>query len=172
MSEPTSSATPGELLLHPIALIALVVLVVNDHWMKAAWPGTAVGKISDFAGLVVFPLALLSLVELGRRALHRPATGSFDSIAAVMVCGLGFLFVKTTELGRDAYAWAVGSVRWPVQAFGGWLHGEEPSPVHPIGVVRDVTDLVALAALVVPYALIRSRARKFDELVSADLEQD
>jgi hypothetical protein len=41
-------------LTRPAYLAALAVLVVNDVWLKYAWPGFATGKLSDVAGLFVF----------------------------------------------------------------------------------------------------------------------
>lgn len=52
-------------LAHPVAVVSVVVLAVNDHWAKAAYPGVVTGKVSDIAGVVV--AALLLSVLLGRR---------------------------------------------------------------------------------------------------------
>ncbi|MDP6933021.1 MAG: hypothetical protein QGG40_08885, partial [Myxococcota bacterium] len=51
-----SRSGPAEGLLHPAPLLALVVLVVNDHWGKGHLPAVLSGKLSDFAGLLFFPL--------------------------------------------------------------------------------------------------------------------
>ena len=40
----------------PIAIFAIALLVVNDHVLKLACPGLVTGKLSDFAGLMFFPL--------------------------------------------------------------------------------------------------------------------
>lgn len=40
----------------PLFLIALVLLLLNDHVLKYAYPGWLTGKLSDFAGLFVFVL--------------------------------------------------------------------------------------------------------------------
>ena len=55
---------PGDLLLHPIAVLAVAVLVINDHVLKGLAPGLLTGKLSDLAGLLFFPLLLASVVEL------------------------------------------------------------------------------------------------------------
>jgi hypothetical protein len=54
-------------LLHPIALLAIATLIVNDRFLKAAWPSWWTGKLSDVAGMLFFPL-LLSAVLGHRRA--------------------------------------------------------------------------------------------------------
>jgi hypothetical protein len=50
--------------------LALVVLVVNDHLLKGSGllPGWLTGKLSDFAGLVVAPVLLASLLRASRPA--------------------------------------------------------------------------------------------------------
>ena len=40
-------------LASPAAIASLLLLLVNDHVLKQAWPGVVTGKLSDFAGLVV-----------------------------------------------------------------------------------------------------------------------
>ncbi|WP_198169090.1 hypothetical protein [Herbidospora daliensis] len=69
----------------PLTVLALVVLVVNDHVLKHAWPGFVTGKLSDVAGLVLFP-ALLDLL-VGRAKI------------SIAVTGVGFTLVKTTATG-------------------------------------------------------------------------
>ena len=48
-------------LLHPVALAALATLLVNDHVLKAAWPGWWTGKLSDLAALIVGPIAVAAV---------------------------------------------------------------------------------------------------------------
>jgi hypothetical protein len=43
-------------------VLALVALIVNDAWLKSAWPGLVTGKLSDFAGIVVVGLLGLSCI--------------------------------------------------------------------------------------------------------------
>ena len=53
---------------HPLSVAALVLLALNDHVLKQAWPGFVTGKLSDVAGLVVAPLVLaVPLAALGVR---------------------------------------------------------------------------------------------------------
>ena len=69
---------------HPVTVLALAVLIVNDHVLKAAYPGWVTGKLSDAAGLVVAP-ALLGLV--------------LPRAAAVALVGAGFTLAKATAAG-------------------------------------------------------------------------
>ena len=40
----------------PIFILSLTLLLLNDFWWKQIFHNSLTGKISDFAGLVVFPL--------------------------------------------------------------------------------------------------------------------
>ncbi|MGH3661825.1 MAG: hypothetical protein ACRDTQ_08195 [Micromonosporaceae bacterium] len=108
-----------------MTLVAAMVLLVNDHVLKALWPGLITGKLSDVAGLAAAPALVgfaLGLVapKLAPRALV------WCSLAVV---GIGFGWVKATEDGA-----AAASAAWSVVA-------------GPSQVLRDPTDLVALPAL-------------------------
>jgi len=60
-----------EALLHPLFLLALSMLVVNDHVLKGAGilPSALTGKLSDFAGLVVAPTVLAVLLRARSRRI-------------------------------------------------------------------------------------------------------
>jgi hypothetical protein len=120
-------------LAHPGAVLALVVLVVNDHVLKEAWPGFVTGKLSDVAGLVVAPLLLGVLLTL-LRAPHAAAL-------ALAATGIGFAFCKTSAVGA-----AVTSDVWSL--FG-----------TPTMIRADVTDLFALPALYGAWQIHRRAAR-------------
>jgi hypothetical protein len=107
----------------PVTVVCLVVLVLNDHVLKQAWPGPVTGKLSDVVGLVVAPLVLA--VPLALLRAPRPA------LAAVLATGVGFVLVKTTEAGA-----ALATDVWSAVA-------------GPSYLLRDPTDLLALPALLV-----------------------
>src|SRR5688572_12522313 len=46
------------LLLHPAFIISLIVLLLNDFYWKHEYGNWLTGKLSDFAGLIVFPIFL------------------------------------------------------------------------------------------------------------------
>jgi len=123
-------------LLHPVPLLALLVLVVNDHVAKHRWPGLLTGKLSDVAGLIAAPAVLaVLLAPLLRRSALRPLLPAFTAAAT----GAGFALAKATAAGAMA-----ASAAWSV--------------VVPSRVVADPTDLVTLPALVV-YVWVARRAR-------------
>lgn len=117
----------------PVTLLSLVVLAVNDHVLKQAWPGVVTGKLSDVAGLLVAP-PLLALVL----ALLRVPRAATVSLAAT---GLGFALAKATETGVETANAVWSAVGWPTL------------------MLRDATDLVALPILAVAAWSARSAQR-------------
>ncbi|WP_066366734.1 hypothetical protein [Herbidospora mongoliensis] len=79
----------------PLTVLALVVLVVNDHVLKQAFPGFVTGKLSDVAGLILLP-PLLDLV------LRRPKV-------SIAVTGIAFTLVKASATGAwlASEAWSL-----------------------------------------------------------------
>lgn len=120
---------PPSGLLHPVALAALAAWLVNDYVLKDAYPGWITGKLSDVAGLVVFPLVIAALVGVGLpgRLYPRVVDGSLIATA------LAFAIVKLWEPGNDALERLLGMMQ----------------PGTDVVVVRDVTDLIALPMLAV-----------------------
>ncbi len=120
-------------LAHPLAIAALVLLALNDHVLKQAWPGFVTGKLSDVAGLVVAPLLLaVPLAALGVRRCD---------VTAVLLTGAGFVAVKTTEAGA-----ALASDTWTAVAGTSYIRS-------------DPSDLLALPALLVALRLHRLAGR-------------
>ena len=53
--------TNTNLPFHPLFLTGLAVLLLNDAYWKWAFSNTLTGKLSDFAGLLIFPIFLAAL---------------------------------------------------------------------------------------------------------------
>ncbi|MET7961278.1 hypothetical protein [Micromonospora zamorensis] len=125
-------------LCHPATLLALVVLVVNDHVLKLALPGLVTGKLSDVVGLVLAPpLVAVLLTLLVPRLPARAA-----ALAGLVAVGAGFAVVKSS-----GYAAELASSAWTVLA--------GPSLVR-----ADRTDLLTLPALGLAWwSWTRSRRR-------------
>ena len=51
------------LLSHPASLIALSVLLLNDHLLRRIWPSWFTGKIGDFAWLFFAPFAAAAFLS-------------------------------------------------------------------------------------------------------------
>lgn len=139
---------PGWLLLHPVHLVALVVLAVNDHWLKGAWPGTVSGKLSDVAGLIVLPVVIIGAVELLlRRIVGR---GVIASVAGG--CAAGFAAVQLWPAATHAFAAGLGALQW--------LASGTVDPRLPVAVTPDAGDLLTMPAAVVVVLVARRPSRR------------
>ena len=108
---PAPASRPGDGLLHPVALGALVVLALNDRLLKAAWPGPITGILSDVSGLIAAPLALQALWEVVTWVAGRWAGPSRRVLAvAIVVVGVAFALVQVWPLATDAYRIGLGAL--------------------------------------------------------------
>ncbi|WP_367390060.1 hypothetical protein [Lewinella sp. LCG006] len=87
-------------LLNTVFISGLILLLLNDHFLKAQFGNWFTGKLSDFAGLLIFPLFLRFVFPVSARQ-------------AIGITFLGFLFWKSPFVQPllDAYN-ALGI--WPV----------------------------------------------------------
>lgn len=145
MVESREASSPFRDLIHPLPLGAAAVLFLNDHVLKGAGilPPLVTGKLSDFAGLFVFPIVIVSAVR-GASAVPKrdylesstsaPGRGLVGGVVAI----IGALF-SAAKLVPSVNLWACD---W-------W------GPT-----VMDPTDLIALPSLVAAaFWMLRSRAR-------------
>lgn len=136
---------PGDLLVRPLAVAALMTLIVNDHVLKPRWPGLLTGKLSDLAGLVFLPLLIISLYEVGRVAMRRSWRVSERGIVAIAATvALGFAATKLSTAVAATYGDILGWLRWPL--IGHWSQ---------VAISRDPTDVLCTPAVIV--AWIESR---------------
>jgi hypothetical protein len=144
-------SAPGAGIRHPVALAAIAVLALNDHYLKAAYPGFITGKLSDVAGLIFFPLLLCGMCELVEARGRREWSPSWRMlVACVGATGLGFALAKLWLPANALYSVMLGALQWPVRAVVSLAHHRALPHVHPVRLVRDATDLLALPALAVP----------------------
>jgi hypothetical protein len=126
---------PCNELLAPLPLIALLVLGLNDWLWKGHAPAWLTGKLSDVAGLFVFPLITTSafdLVLLGAWRLGARVDFTlrrWKLVVAVALELIGFSILKLWPGGSAALV-AVMRIAVPLTS-----------------VVLDPTDLFALAVL-------------------------
>jgi hypothetical protein len=133
---------PGEGLLHPISLVSIALLLVNDHVLKWSYPGLLTGKLSDVAGMVFFPLLLQALYEL----LQRICRGSFIPSQRVLwvsagLTALSFALMKLTPLGGELYTRGLYLLQWPVLSLS---HGYWMPLSGRVLLTQDATDVLAV----------------------------
>jgi hypothetical protein len=146
---------PGDALLHPVSLASIALLLINDHLLKAIWPGLITGKLSDFAGLVFFPLLLIAVWQMALALLGRDAAATTRQlVTATALTATLFAAIKLYPPANEMIGALQGTVQWLV----GQLIGAATSP-GPVTIALDPTDLVALPILAVAYRVGRSTAR-------------
>lgn len=90
-------------------LLAILALALNDHVLKAAWPGLLTGKLSDVTGLFAFPLVVWAGVDLlSKKRAGLPLLGVLSVLTAVL-----FLLLKTSASARALFVDAYAAVAWP-----------------------------------------------------------
>jgi hypothetical protein len=151
---------PGDGLLHPIVLVSLGLLIANDQVLKGLWPGPVTGKLSDIAGLIVAPIALLAAWEIGSHAVGRPWGPSRTAVlSAIVLAGLAFAAIQVWEPASEAFRVGLGVLQWPFRALGAWAAGGTIGAPVPVAAVADAEDLLALPALAAAWWAGRSRLR-------------
>lgn len=146
-----SPGVPGELLLHPLALASLVVLLVNDHWAKERFASDATGKLSDVAGIFLFPLLLVSVAEALRWMWGtdpEPGRRRRETFGAAVFTALAFSAIKTVTLAGWLYTTSVGAVRWVPSVVRSLMGSHGVPPFPDVQLIRDPTDLLALPILI------------------------
>jgi hypothetical protein len=133
--DPMRAGLPCNELLAPLPLAALVALGINDWALKGRAPVWLTGKLSDVAGLFVFPLvatAALDLVLLGAWRLGARLDFTlrrWKLATAIALELLGFSILKLWPAGSAALVAAMRVV------------------APHTTVVLDATDLFAFAVL-------------------------
>lgn len=113
----------------PLPAIAVLLLAVNDHYLKYHFNSWWTGKISDFAGLFFFPLFLCAVWVL----LANAVCGSGHWISrrnvstAIVITDLIFIAVKISPVAAEFYEQAFGLLGIRAQ------------------LIADPTDLIALS---------------------------
>jgi hypothetical protein len=95
---------------HPLTVLALVLLILNDHVFKAAYPGWLTGKLSDAAGLVLAPALLAALTSLLAPRLNPRGV----ALGALLTVAAAFTIIKSFAYGAQQ-ASAVWSLIYPSQ---------------------------------------------------------
>lgn len=130
--------------MHPVTLVALAVMVVNDWILKPRYgPSAVTGKLSDLGGLVAAPVVLTAAIGLLLRALGRkdPFLTQRRLVLAIAATGGIFATIKLSERAAGWFTAALGLVR----------HAE---------VYLDPTDLLCLPVLAITYWIGRDELRR------------
>jgi hypothetical protein len=163
--------------MHPVTLLAVAVLVINDWVLKPRWQGLVTGKLSDIAGLIFAPVVLSAAIGLVLAAAVRlgapidPSLSRRRLLACIIATGAGFVAVKLSPtvaatvahalayLGRPASFSADRTDLWtlPALAIAWWIGSDElrrtplgkPAALHRLGraATSEITDPELAAAI-------------------------
>ncbi len=134
--------------MHPVALLGLAVMVVNDWILKPRLgPSALTGKLSDVAGLAFAPvvltaaigLALLGASKIGLRV--DPRLTRRRLIVCIVLTGAVFAAIKLSQRAATWFTTAIGVLR-------------------PAEVYLDRTDLLCLPMLAVAWWIGRDELHR------------
>jgi len=138
--------------MHPVTLVAVAVLLLNDWVLKRAWrdgPLHAIaGKLSDIAGLAFAPVVLTAAIGLALALAARLGARVDPSLTrrrlalAIAATAFGFAAVKLSPAAAEAVVSALSYLG------------------RPASIYLDRTDLLCLPALAVAYWIGRDELRR------------
>lgn len=101
--------------MHPWPLLAVTLMIFNDHFFKVAFGSWWTGKLSDFAGIFFFPVFLCALYCLVRNLAKRSGEPFFWITARrltvfIIVTDLVFLGIKVWPEFRGLYVYALSGI--------------------------------------------------------------
>ncbi len=130
------------MLTAPMFIASILVLLVNDHVLKAAWPGLVTGKLSDVAGVVM--MALLVTALLGRPKVTfagvAVAFAALKTVPAVADLAVPVLGGRTLTDATDLVALLALVPLWY------WMHATDRSDMV---VSSPVAGVVLLSARII-----------------------
>lgn len=144
------------------------MLIFNDHWLKQAFPGLVTGKLSDFAGLAMFPPLLVAwwgLVTREPRVAPERLAG-WLIVAGFISAGL-LAAIKTIRPINDAYEVGLGGLRFLLRWPGSLLGSPTPTWHRPQNTM-DASDLLAMPAAFWCYVEVRITWRVYRPITDRD----
>lgn len=125
----------------PWTISAILLMGLNDHYLKFQFHNFWTGKISDFAGLFYFPVFLITMWRLAQKFIlrqeSRPTLSPWEVLVSLALTDFLFILFKLSPwLSRGLESF-----------FGRYL--------FPISITNDPTDLMAIASNLGTFLLLR-----------------
>ena len=141
-------AALGDALRHPLIIGLLLLWALNDHVFKDQFGNQLTGKLSDVAGLAVFPLMLLSAYEISCALLKRePRLRTWVLWSSLLATGAFMVGINLSEPWARVYTYGLSVAQWPFQATWSLFTGGPIPQLATLTVTMDPTDLWTLPAL-------------------------
>jgi hypothetical protein len=127
--------------IHPVPAAAMVLMAVNDHWLKERWPSWWTGKFSDFLGVFYFPLLLVALICLFQNfVLRQRPVAYLTRLKLALAMGVTVVMMTSIKISPAVALWIA-------ETFSRWFFA--------IRIVADPTDLIAFSSLALTYFYAR-----------------
>lgn len=147
-TESDSGTAPGDVLRHPLIIGLLLLWALNDHILKDLFANEVTGKLSDIAGLAVFPLILLAAYEIGCAFLKcEPRFRNWVLWSSLLTTGAFMVGINLSEAWARVYTVGLSLGQWPFQAMWSLITGGPTPELATLKVTMDPTDLWTLPAL-------------------------
>ena len=92
--------------ISPKPILAMILMTLNDHWLKYEFPSFLTGKLSDFLGLYFTPLFLLALFITSARFCKIKITPSIFqrwALFFIILCDVIFILIKISPKSAEIY---------------------------------------------------------------------
>ncbi len=127
-------------LTHPLSILSILLLLLNDHWLRHTYPSWLTGKLGDFTWLLFAPFitAMLFALIIPKTVKNHTTVVGLISIGFI---GIWFATAKTIP----AVHWLTTETLYAIVGYRGSLR-------------MDVTDLWTLPALLFSWHIWRQSA--------------
>ncbi|MGB7341046.1 MAG: hypothetical protein WBC91_19275 [Phototrophicaceae bacterium] len=118
-------------LTHPLSILAILVLLMNDHWLRYAYPSWLTGKLGDFTWLLFAPFVAAMLFAF---IIPKTLKNQSKIVGIIAIAGIGLWFATAKTI--PAIHWLTTETLYAIIGYRGSLR-------------MDVTDLLTLPALLI-----------------------
>ena len=131
-------------LIHPVPMTAVLLLALNDHFLKSHFHSFVTGKLSDFAGLFFFPLFLSALFNLSWRIYDKRLHWIFEEqiLLSIVLTDSIFILVKFVPVVTTLYLDFSKTIGFPSK------------------VTADRSDLIALSVNLLTWKFVWTQLKK------------
>lgn len=128
-------------LTHPLSILAILLLLFNDHWLRHTYPSWLTGKLGDFTWLLFAPFIAAMLFAFLIPSTIKNHT-KLVGLLSIGFIGIWFATAKTVPFVH----WLTTETLYAIVGYRGSLR-------------MDVTDLITLPALLFSWHIWRHSAK-------------
>lgn len=101
--------------IHPIPLVSVVIMALNDHFLKYQFHNALTGKLSDVMGIFFFPLYLCAIYILMRSLLGQSKIKleSCHLLVSIGITSIIYTVINTSLEVAQFYELVMGKIGFP-----------------------------------------------------------